>query len=126
MQPVFTRGFRLHLSDSQYLDGAEFPSGRVFVLDDPEYGFATVATSLEHLLEGYHGATVEWPAVPVEAHPAREAWRVEYRHADVWLPVRPTSDRQRAADDLTRRRQRHPEFEFRLVHVTTNYTVEES
>jgi hypothetical protein len=59
MQPAFARGFRLHHND-RILDGAEFPSGRVFVLDDPEYGFATVATSLEELLKGYHGARVEW------------------------------------------------------------------
>ncbi|MET9122965.1 hypothetical protein [Streptomyces sp. NPDC004528] len=58
--PSFTRGFRLH-HNGRYLDGAEFPSGRVYVLDDPEAGLATAATSLEHLLEGYHGARVEWP-----------------------------------------------------------------
>ena len=60
MKPSFTRGFRLHLPDGRHLDGAEFPSGRVFVLDDPEFGFATGATSLEDLLAGYHGARVEW------------------------------------------------------------------
>ncbi|MFF2094809.1 hypothetical protein [Streptomyces sp. NPDC058202] len=61
MQPSFTRGFRLHLTDERHLDGAEFPSGRVFVLDDPEAGFATGATSMEHVLTGYPGARVEWP-----------------------------------------------------------------
>lgn len=61
MQPSFTRGFRLHLADGRYLDGAEFPSGRVYVVDDPEYGLATAGSSLEHLLTGYHGARVEWP-----------------------------------------------------------------
>ncbi len=60
MQPVFTRGFRLH-HNGQVLDGAEFPSGRTFVIDDPEFGLATVATSLEELLKGYHGARVERP-----------------------------------------------------------------
>ncbi|MFJ2719411.1 hypothetical protein [Streptomyces sp. NPDC087437] len=63
MKPSFTRGFRLHLPGGRHLDGAEFPSSRVYVLDDPEYGFATVATSLEHLLPSYHGARVEWPPV---------------------------------------------------------------
>src|SRR3546814_20868163 len=81
MQPSFTRGFRLH-HNGHILDGAEFPSGRTFVIDDPEYGFATVATSMEHLLLGYHGARVEWPgdraailreaAVAIEAEQARE------------------------------------------------------
>jgi len=61
MKPSFTRGFRLHLTDGRHLDGAEFPSCRVYVLDDPEYGLATGATSLDHLLKGYHGARVEWP-----------------------------------------------------------------
>ncbi|MFF9310135.1 hypothetical protein ACF1BS_04410 [Streptomyces sp. NPDC014748] len=37
MRPSFTRGFRLH-HNGRHLDGAEFPSGRVCVLDDPEYG----------------------------------------------------------------------------------------
>jgi hypothetical protein len=60
MQSAFTRGFRLH-HNGQVLDGAEFPSGRVFVIDDPEYGLATAAISLEELLKGYHGARVEWP-----------------------------------------------------------------
>lgn len=60
MHPTFTRGFKLH-HNGQILDGAEFPSGRAFVIDDPEYGFATGATSLEELLKGYHGALAEWP-----------------------------------------------------------------
>lgn len=58
--PAFTRGFRLH-HNGRVLDGAEFPSSRTFVIDDPEYGFATIATSMEELLKGYHGARVEWP-----------------------------------------------------------------
>ncbi|MFI7394048.1 hypothetical protein [Streptomyces tendae] len=57
---AFTRGFRLHLANGQVLDGATFPSGRTIVVDDPEYGLATVTTSLEVLLQGYHRARVEW------------------------------------------------------------------
>lgn len=60
MQPPFTRGFRLH-HNGQILDGAEFPSGRVVVIDDPEYGLASAAVSMNDLLLGYHGARVEWP-----------------------------------------------------------------
>lgn len=60
MQPSFTRGFRLH-HNGNVLDGAEFPSGRVLVLDDPERGLASAALSLDDLLTGYHGARVEWP-----------------------------------------------------------------
>ncbi|QIJ62581.1 hypothetical protein [Streptomyces sp. JB150] len=61
MRHAFTRGFRLHLVDGRVLDGAEFPSGRTFVIDDPEYGLASCAISMDHLLAGYHGARVEWP-----------------------------------------------------------------
>lgn len=57
----FTRGFRLHPRSGPALDGAAFPSGRVFVLDDPVHGLATVAVSLKELLRGgYHGARIEW------------------------------------------------------------------
>ncbi|MGW4950637.1 hypothetical protein [Streptomyces parvulus] len=57
---AFTRGFRLHLADGQVLDGAEFPSGRAALVDDPEFGFVTGAVSVEELLLGYHGARIEW------------------------------------------------------------------
>ncbi|MBQ1096303.1 hypothetical protein KBY55_09425 [Streptomyces sp. b94] len=57
---AFTRGFRLHLADGRALDGAAFPSGRTLVVDDPEFGLATITTSVEVLLQGYHGARVEW------------------------------------------------------------------
>ncbi|MFG3426170.1 hypothetical protein [Streptomyces californicus] len=57
----FARGFRLVQRDGLALDGAVFPSGRCFVLDDPQYGLATVAVSVEELLRGdYHGARIEW------------------------------------------------------------------
>ena len=57
----FARGFRLHPRNGAPLDGAEFPSGRVLVLDDPEYGLATAAASIDDLLRGgYHGARIEW------------------------------------------------------------------
>ncbi|MFB7596925.1 hypothetical protein [Streptomyces sp. NPDC056160] len=122
---AFARGFRLHHT-GRILDGAEFPSGRVFVLDDSEYGFATVAVSLEELLKGYHGARVEWPDEAAEAQPTREAWRVDYRNGDNWLQMtRPASDRDRAVETLARSRERHLDREFRIVRVTTTYTVDE-
>ncbi|MFE7752159.1 hypothetical protein [Streptomyces sp. NPDC057428] len=67
----YARGFRLVLRDGHHLDGAVFPSGRAFVLDDPEYGFATVTVSVPELLRsGYHGARIEWadqaPTVPAD------------------------------------------------------------
>jgi hypothetical protein len=175
MQTSFTRGFRLHLPGGRYLDGAEFPSCRVYVLDDPEIGLATGATSMEHLLAGYPGARVEWPgdqlvpsalfedlaaaatelaaATPSpaasravaalallstylghtvgarakQARPARQAWHVEYATGDTWLQAtRPTSDRDRAEEALSSRRQRHPDREFRIVRTATTHIVEES
>ncbi|MFI1767485.1 hypothetical protein ACH41H_36300 [Streptomyces sp. NPDC020800] len=125
MIEAFTRGFRLLLPDGQHLDGAQFPSGRALVVDDPANGLATAATLLEHLLAGYHGARIEWPDEPTEAEPAREAWRVEYCRGDAWLPLRPTPDRQHAVDTLARRQDRHPDAEFRLVRVATTYAVEQ-
>lgn len=59
--PPFPRVFRLHLNDSTALDGADFPSAGVVVIDDPEFGLITSAGSVEELLAGgYHGARVEW------------------------------------------------------------------
>ena len=69
MQPPFTRGFRLHLASGEIAHGAEFPSGKVLVVDDVDWGLCTAAISLEELLKGYHGARVEWPGaqlVPTE------------------------------------------------------------
>lgn len=64
----FARPFRVHPRSGPALDGAAFPSGRAVVLDDPEYGLATVAISIEELLRGgYHGARIEWAdQVPAE------------------------------------------------------------
>ena len=94
MKPSFTRGFRLHIAGGRILDGAEFPSGRVYVLDDPEYGLATAATSMEYLLSGYHGARVEWPGdllVPSELFQDLAAIAAELANAS----LSPTADRAR-------------------------------
>ncbi|MFE6362937.1 hypothetical protein ACFVP3_23425 [Streptomyces sp. NPDC057806] len=125
MQPAFTRGFRLH-HNGQVLDGAKFPSGRTFVIDDPEYGLATVATSLEELLKGYHGGRVEWPDGGPEARRPRARWLVELQEHDGWIPATtPSVDRERVVEVLAHRRERTPGREFRMVRATTNYTVEE-
>jgi hypothetical protein len=60
MQPAFARGFRLHVG-GRILHGAEFPTGQVLVVDDPEYGLCTAAISLDELLRGYVNPRVEWP-----------------------------------------------------------------
>lgn len=57
---MFARGFRLHTRDG-VLDGAEFPNGRVIVVDDAEYGLLTGAPSVADLIAGYPYSHVEWP-----------------------------------------------------------------
>lgn len=58
----FTRGFKLHTPDGDVFDAAEFPSGRWYVVDHPERGLATAATSLAHLLERFPpGTRIERP-----------------------------------------------------------------
>lgn len=50
----WVKPFNLHVTGpgGQYvLHGAEFPSGRCVILDDPEHGLAAAATSVEALLE---------------------------------------------------------------------------
>lgn len=59
--PPFTLGFRLHYGHGQILDGALFPSGRCLVVDDPEDGLVSAASSLDNLLRGYPDARIEWP-----------------------------------------------------------------
>ncbi|MFG2671384.1 hypothetical protein [Streptomyces sp. NPDC048445] len=54
------RGFRLHLSHGRVLDGAQFPNGRVVVMDDPEWGLCSGARDAELLTIGYPDARIEW------------------------------------------------------------------
>ncbi|MGW0545277.1 hypothetical protein ACWD0D_34025 [Streptomyces griseoincarnatus] len=62
------RGFRLVQRNGAVLDGAQFPNGRVVVMDDPDWGLCSGARSLELLLRsGYHGARIEWPATDTPA-----------------------------------------------------------
>ncbi|MEU0309753.1 hypothetical protein [Streptomyces cyaneofuscatus] len=57
----FARGFRLVQRNGVTLDAAEFPNGRVVVMDDPDWGLCSGARSLELLLRsGYHGARAEF------------------------------------------------------------------
>ncbi|MGA5472555.1 hypothetical protein ACPCUK_27750 [Streptomyces arboris] len=67
----FVRGFRLVQRNGVTLDAAQFPSGRVVVMDDPDWGLCSGARSLELLLRsGYHGARAEFAD---EELPARAA-----------------------------------------------------
>lgn len=63
---AFARGFRLHLGHGQVYDGAEFPSGFVAVIEDPEYGLAVTARSVDDLMRGYGHARIEWPEAAEE------------------------------------------------------------
>ncbi|MFE4649310.1 hypothetical protein [Streptomyces sp. NPDC056707] len=56
----FVRGFRLHLKHGRVLDGAEFPNGRVIVMDDPEWGLCSGARTAGLLTVGYPDSRIEW------------------------------------------------------------------
>lgn len=58
MTKPFARAFRVHTTDGETYDGAQFPSGRCITEDD--LGFAVVAITLDALLEHYPDAHVEW------------------------------------------------------------------
>jgi hypothetical protein len=58
---AYTRGFRLRLPHGQVLDGAEFPNGRVIVMDDPEWGLCSGARNADLLTVCYPGSRIEWP-----------------------------------------------------------------
>ncbi|MFC8658074.1 MULTISPECIES: hypothetical protein [Streptomyces] len=67
----FARPFRLIQRHGPALDGAEFPNGRVVLMDDPDWGLCSGARSLDLLLRhGYPDARIEWavepPAAPAE------------------------------------------------------------
>jgi hypothetical protein len=79
----FARGFRLHLRGGQVLDGAAFPSGRCLVIDDPEFGLASVAATEEDLLRGYPDARIEWPNEDSTARNAPPTEQCGFRH-DQW------------------------------------------
>ncbi|MFB7285469.1 hypothetical protein [Actinacidiphila glaucinigra] len=57
----FAKPFKLHTPDGRVSDGVEFPSQRVIVLDDPEFGLWAAARTLDDLLDTHKGCRVEWP-----------------------------------------------------------------
>lgn len=59
---TYSRGFRLHLRDGRALDGAEFPNGRVIVMDDPDWGLCSGARTADLLTVCYPDSRIEWPA----------------------------------------------------------------
>ncbi|MFE3378368.1 hypothetical protein [Streptomyces anulatus] len=61
----FARPFRLIQRHGPALDGAEFPNGRVVLMDDPDWGLCSGARSLDLLLRhGYPDARIEWAEPP--------------------------------------------------------------
>lgn len=68
---TFARGFRVHLRHGQVYEGAEFSTGLVLVLEDPEYGLVVAAPDTKALLRGYGGGRIEWP----DTSTTREAGR---------------------------------------------------
>ncbi|WP_406420876.1 hypothetical protein [Streptomyces sp. NBC_00842] len=76
----FVRGFRLHLRHGRVLDGAEFPNGRVVVMDDPEWGLCSGARTADLLTVGYPDSRIEWAedavadaSEPLDEKPAETA-----------------------------------------------------
>ncbi|MFG2589077.1 hypothetical protein [Streptomyces sp. NPDC048438] len=65
---AYARGFRLHVR-GRVLDGAEFPNGRVIVVDDPEWGLCSGARSADLLQVCYPGSRIEWPPAETSAPP---------------------------------------------------------
>ena len=54
------RPFRLDLGHGEVLPGVQLPGGLLVVLDDPEFGLATQARSVEELLASYGRGHVAW------------------------------------------------------------------
>lgn len=54
------RPFRLDLGRGEVLPGVQLPGGLLVVLDDPEFGLATQAGSVEELLAGYGRGHITW------------------------------------------------------------------
>lgn len=84
----FIRGFRLHLKHGRVLDGAEFPNGRVVVMDDPEWGLCSGARTADLLTIGYPDSRIEWAEdgaasvdEPLDEKPAETATLV-HQHAE--------------------------------------------
>ncbi|MFD6587292.1 hypothetical protein ACFWED_10465 [Streptomyces anulatus] len=68
----FARPFRLIQRHGPALDGAQFPNGRVVLMDDPDWGLCSGARSLDLLLRhGYPGARIEWAEQPAEDEAGR-------------------------------------------------------
>ncbi|MGW7473684.1 hypothetical protein ACWGIT_19075 [Streptomyces cyaneofuscatus] len=93
----FARGFRLVQRNGVTLDAAQFPNGRVVVMDDPDWGLCSGARSLELLLRsGYHGARAEFAdeqPTTSEAHviAERDCLAMAVMFALQWKPDAPTS-----------------------------------
>ncbi|MFF0510977.1 hypothetical protein [Streptomyces sp. NPDC004250] len=66
---TFARPFRVHLRHGQAYEGAQFPSGLVVVLEDPEYGLVVSAADVDALLRGYGGGHLEWPDPSTSTEP---------------------------------------------------------
>ncbi|MFI7239322.1 hypothetical protein [Streptomyces cyaneofuscatus] len=93
----FVRGFRLIQRNGDALDCAQFPNGRVVVMDDPDWGLCSGARSLELLLRsGYHGARAEFAdeqPTTSEAHviAERDCLAMAVMFALQWKPDAPMS-----------------------------------
>ncbi|MFJ8804213.1 hypothetical protein [Streptomyces sp. NPDC102487] len=54
------RPFQLHLGHGEVLPGLHLPGGPLVVVDDPEFGLASQADTVEDLLAGYGHGHITW------------------------------------------------------------------
>ncbi|MFE6025561.1 hypothetical protein [Streptomyces niveus] len=61
MSFTFPRAFLLRHRGAT-VPGMVLPSGRVVLVDDEDFGSATIAPTLDDLLKSYRGSHIEWPS----------------------------------------------------------------
>lgn len=86
---AYARGFRLHLAHGRVLDGAEFPNGRVIVMDDPEWGLCSGARAADLLQAGYPGARIEWSHQTPSEHCGHQPPRISEHGSPTECALRP-------------------------------------
>ncbi|MFG3154250.1 hypothetical protein ACGF7W_19650 [Streptomyces sp. NPDC048219] len=86
----------MHLRHGQVYEGAQFPTGTVLVLEDPEYGLVVIASDTDALLRGYGGGRIEWPEDTRPAHTTDTAVPDWLRHGahDGSVPETPAADEE--------------------------------
>ncbi|MET4925484.1 hypothetical protein P3L51_24545 [Streptomyces sp. PSRA5] len=64
------------------IPGVVLPSGRAVLIEDEDFGAATVAPTADDLLTSYPGAHIQWPDLPTPKEPRRMTQRLKARTVD--------------------------------------------